>query len=57
LSKEKWFLFGGGWVLRNFSPNDSANMCDGGVERSNDFYSQLFKPKQLEDEGVSNDNN
>ncbi|MGB3210181.1 MAG: hypothetical protein WBB19_05705 [Desulforhopalus sp.] len=57
LSKEIWFLFWRGWVLKNFSPHNSALRCDGGIIGTIDYYLKLFKQKKPVDSEENNDNN
>lgn len=39
------FMYWGGWIRRNFSPNNTAIICGGGVERSNSLIKQIFRQK------------
>jgi hypothetical protein len=39
------FMYWGGWLRRNLSPNNTASMCKGSLERSNKLISQIFKPE------------
>lgn len=40
------FMYWGGWVRRNLSPNNTANGCENRRERSNNLVKQIFKPKK-----------
>ncbi len=40
------FMHWGGWLRRNFVPNNVAATCEGGIERSDRLIKQIFKPKK-----------
>ena len=40
------FRYWGGWIRRNLSPHNTANGCEGRIERSNSLIKQIFKPKK-----------
>lgn len=40
------FMYWGGWMRRNLSPNNTANGCENRRERSNNLVKQIFKPKK-----------
>ena len=40
------FRYWGGWMRRNLSPHNTADSCEGGIERANSLVQQVFKPKQ-----------
>ena len=38
------FMYWGGWIVRNFSPHNTAASCGNSLEDSTNFQRQLFKP-------------
>lgn len=40
------FRYWGGWMRRNLSVHNTADSCEGGMERSNSLINQIFKPKK-----------
>lgn len=40
------FRYWGGWMRRNLSPHNTADSCEGGIERSNSLIKQIFKQKK-----------